>query len=218
MLTKRIQELKQAIVEFAALVESMIDNSIHALSVRDVNVLKAIIDIDEPKANDFDLRMDEACIQAIAQFQPRARDLRTIIMILKMSNDLERLGDGAVHICRNAIYLIERPSFKPLPLLNRLAQESLGMLHDSIDAFIKEDADSAHEICRRDDMVDDLRDKIVAELTSSMSDQPATVPIALRVMDISRKLERAADLSTNICEDIIFMVQGRVIKHGGIKL
>ncbi len=214
MLTKKIQELKQAIVEYAALVESMITRSLQALSAKDVNTLKEIINVDESKANEFDLRMDEACIQTIAQYQPRARDLRTIIMILKMSNDLERLGDGAVHICRDALYLIDRPSFKPIPLLNHLAQESLGMLHDSIDAFINNDAESAQEICKRDDVVDDLRDEIIAEMTQLMSKQPATVPIALRVMDISRKLERAADLSTNICEDIIFIVQGRVIKHG----
>lgn len=184
------------------------------MNTRDMKTLQAIIETDEPRANDFDLLMDEACIHTIAQYQPRARELRTIIMILKMSNDLERLGDGAVHICRNALYLIERPGFKPIPAMNRLAQESLGMLHDSINAFIIEDADAAHLICSRDDVVDDLRDKIIAELTQSMSERPATVPIALRLMDISRKLERAADLSTNICEDIIFMVQGRVIKHG----
>ena len=107
MLTKKIQELKQAIVEYAALVESMITRSLQALSAKDVNTLKEIINVDESKANEFDLRMDEACIQTIAQYQPRARDLRTIIMILKMSNDLERLGDGAVHICRDALYLID---------------------------------------------------------------------------------------------------------------
>jgi len=214
MLTKRIQELKKDIIEYAALVESMIDRSMRAMSARDVKTLQSIIEVDEPKANEFDLRMDEACIHTIAQYQPRARDLRTIIMILKMSNDLERLGDGAVHICKNALYLIERPSFKPIPAMNRLAQEALGMLHDSINTFIVEDADAAHLICSRDDVVDDLRDKIVADLTQTMSAQPMTVPIALRLMDISRKLERAADLSTNICEDIIFMVQGRVIKHG----
>jgi len=87
------------------------------------------------------------------------------------------------------------------------------MLHHSIDAFINEDVEAAHEICRRDDIVDNLRDKILADLTSTMSQQPTIVPVALRMMDISRKLERAADLSTNLCEDIIFMVQGRVIKH-----
>jgi phosphate transport system protein len=213
MLINRIQELKQLIIEYAALVESMIDKSVRAISTRDATILQAIIEIDEPKANEFDLRMDEACIGTIAQYQPRARDLRTIIMILKMSNDFERLGDGAVRICKNGLYLIEQPTFKPIPAMNRLAQEALGMLHDGIDAFINEDVEAAHEICRRDDIVDDLRDKILADLTQSMSELPTTVPVALRLMDISRKLERAADLSTNICEDIIFMVQGRVIKH-----
>jgi phosphate transport system protein len=213
MLINRIQELKQLIIEYAALVESMIDKSVRAISTRDATILQAIIEIDEPKANEFDLRMDEACIGTIAQYQPRARDLRTIIMILKMSNDFERLGDGAVRICKNGLYLVEQPTFKPIPAMNRLAQEALGMLHDSIDAFINEDVEAAYEICRRDDIVDDLRDKILADLTQSMSELPTTVPVALRLMDISRKLERAADLSTNICEDIIFMVQGRVIKH-----
>jgi phosphate transport system protein len=213
MLINRIQELKQLIIECAALVESMIDKSVRAISTRDATILQAIIEIDEPKANEFDLRMDEACIGTIAQYQPRARDLRTIIMILKMSNDFERLGDGAVRICKNGLYLVEQPTFKPIPAMNRLAQEALGMLHDGIDAFINEDVEAAHEICRRDDIVDDLRDKILADLTQPMSELPTTVPVALRLMDISRKLERAADLSTNICEDIIFMVQGRVIKH-----
>jgi len=213
MLTKRIQELKQHIIEYAALVESMIDKSIRAIGTRDAKILQSIIEVDEPKANDFDLRMDDACISAIAQYQPRARDLRTIIMILKMSNDFERLGDGAVKICKNGLYLIKQPTFKPIPEMNQLAQEALGMLHHSIDAFINEDVEAAHEICRRDDIVDNLRDKILADLTSTMSQQPTIVPVALRMMDISRKLERAADLSTNLCEDIIFMVQGRVIKH-----
>jgi len=213
MLINRIQELKQLIIEYAALVESMIDKSVRAISTRDAKILQAIIEVDEPKANEFDLRMDDACISTIAQYQPRARDLRTIIMILKMSNDFERLGDGAVRICKNGLFLIEQPTFKPIPTMNRLAQEALSMLRDSIDAFINEDADSAQNICFRDDIVDDLRDKILADLTQSMSELPTTVPVALRLMDISRKLERAADLSTNLCEDIIFMVQGRVIKH-----
>jgi phosphate transport system protein len=213
MLINRIQELKQLIIEYGALVESMIDKSVRAISARDAKTLEAIVEVDEPKANEFDLRMDEACIGTIAQYQPRARDLRTIIMILKMSNDFERLGDGAVRICKNGLYLIEQPTFKPIPTMNRLAQEALSMLRDSIDAFINEDADSAQNICFRDDIVDDLRDKILADLTQSMSELPTTVPVALRLMDISRKLERAADLSTNLCEDIIFMVQGRVIKH-----
>jgi len=213
MLIKRIQELKQLIIEYAALVESMIDKSMRAISTREAKLLQAIIEVDEPKANEFDLCMDEACISTIAQYQPRARDLRTIIMILKMSNDFERLGDGAVRICKNGLYLIEQPTFKPIPEMNRLAQEALSMLHDGIDAFINEDVEAAQEICRRDDIVDNLRDKIIADLTHTMSQQPTIVPVALRMMDISRKLERAADLSTNICEDIIFMVQGRVIKH-----
>jgi len=213
MLINRIQELKQLIIEYAALVESMIDKSVRAISDKDAKTLQRIIEIDEPEANEFDLRMDEACISTIAQYQPRARDLRTIIMILKMSNDFERLGDGAVRICKNGLYLIEQPIFKPIPTMNQLAQEALGMLHDGIDAFINEDVEAAQEICRRDDVVDDLRNKIIADLTHTMSQQPTIVPVALRLMDISRKLERAADLSTNICEDIIFMVQGRVIKH-----
>jgi len=139
--------------------------------------------------------------------------LRTILMILKMGSDLERLGDGAVNICKSALFLIEHPPVKPLIDLPRLAEAAIAMLKDSILAFINEDGINAKVICARDSYVDELRDRIIAELTQIMIRDATTVERALELMDITRKLERAADLSTNVCEDVIFMVQGKVIKH-----
>ncbi|MFA4838645.1 MAG: phosphate signaling complex protein PhoU [Candidatus Neomarinimicrobiota bacterium] len=213
MLFEKITELKRDIIEYGALVENMIERSIKGLLTKDAMMLKEVMEKDEQRANDFDLQMDEQCIKAIAQFQPRARELRTILMILKMSNDFERLGDGAVNICKSALFLIERPAVKPLVDIPLMAQEAIGMLKDAINSFINEDAVTAKAVCVRDNVVDDLRDKVINELTNYMAKDPSTVERALQLMDISRKLERVADLSTNICEDVIFMVRGKSIKH-----
>jgi len=213
MLEVKIKELKQDIIEFATLVENMLEKSVRGLLKKDAHILHEVLDVDESHANAFDILIDEKCINTVAQFQPRARDLRTILMILKMGSDLERLGDGAVNICKSALFLIERPPVKPLIDLPRLAEAAIAMLKDSILAFINEDGISAKEICARDSYVDELRDRIIAELTQIMIRDATTVERALELMDITRKLERAADLSTNVCEDVIFMVQGKVIKH-----
>ncbi|MDD5766822.1 MAG: phosphate signaling complex protein PhoU [Candidatus Marinimicrobia bacterium] len=213
MLSEKITELKRDIIEYGAHVENMIERSIKGLLTKDAVMLKEVMEKDEQRANDFDLQMDEQCIKAIAQFQPRARELRTILMILKMSNDFERLGDGAVNICKSALFLIERPAVKPLVDIPLMAQEAIGMLKDAINSFINEDAETAKVVCMRDNIVDDLRDKVIGELTNYMAKDPSTVERALQLIGITRNLERVADLSTNICEDVIFMVKGKSIKH-----
>ena len=213
MLFEKITELKRDIIEFGSHVENMIERSIRGLQTKNAAMLKEIMEKDEQRANEFDLQMDEECIKVIAQFQPRAKELRTILMILKMSGDFERLGDGAVNICKSALFLIERPAVKPLVDIPLMAQEAVGMLKDAINSFINEDAETAKTVCMRDNIVDDLRDKVINELMNCMTKDPSTVERALQLIDISRKLERVADLSTNICEDVIFMVKGKSIKH-----
>ncbi len=159
------------------------------------------------------MEIDELCAHLLAQFQPAAKHLRTVLMILKMSNDLERMGDHAVNMCQSALYLIERPQIKPLVDLPRMAEETTKMLKDSISAFINEDSSLARNVCERDSMVDQLRDQIWRELISIMTSHQEAIERALNLMRFSRNLERISDLTTNICEDVIFMVEGRVIKH-----
>ncbi len=214
MLIEKIQELKKEIIEYAAHVEAMIAKSIRGLQTKDMAILKEVIKTDEPIANEFELRMDEHCTTTIAQYQPTAGDLRTILMILKMGNDLERLGDNAVNMSKSAMFLIERPEIRARGVnVAKLAEASIGMLKDSINSFINEDVDLAKNVCVRDDIVDNYRDDILKNLIAFIGAEPATVERSLHMMNICRKLERVADLSTNLCEDVIFMVEGKVIKH-----
>jgi phosphate transport system protein len=134
-------------------------------------------------------------------------------MIMKMGNDLERMGDHAVNIAESALYLIDRPAVKPLIDIPRMSELTIGMLKDSISAFINEDASLAKSVCERDGLVDSLRDQVLRELVTFMLSDSKTIERSLHLTRISGNLERVADLSTNICEDVIFMVKGQVIKH-----
>jgi len=213
MLAERIINVKKKLIDYAGLVESMIDKSLEGLLEKEKDLLIEVIEKDEALSNRFELELDELCIVSIAQFQPRAKDLRTVLMILRINNDLERIADHAVNIAESSIFLIERPSIKPLLDIPRMAQIAVKMLKDSITAFINEDVELAHDVCVRDSGVDALRDQILRELITFMSSEPSTIERAFQLIRISTNLERISDLSTNICEDIIFMVLGKVIKH-----
>lgn len=213
MLSERLTNVKKRLIEYASLVENMIDHALDGLLEKDEALLVDVIQKDEAKSNKFELEIDELCISSIAQYQPKAKDLRTILMVLKINNDLERIADHAVNIAESALFLIERPSIKPLLDIPRMAQIAVKMLKDSITAFINEDVELAHDVVVRDSGVDALRDQILRELVTFMSSEPATIERAFQLIRISTNLERISDLSTNICEDIIFMVLGKVIKH-----
>lgn len=213
MLSDKLEELKSQLILYANLVRAMIENSIQGLLNKDKAVLKKVIGEEEPKANALDLSVDQFCTNLIAQFEPKAKDLRTILMIAKMSTDLERMADHAVNISLSALDLIEQPPVKPLIDIPKMAEATKGMLMDSIQAFIHEDAELATQVCARDDSVDSLRNRIFAELMEIMSLDSTTVRRSLDLIRITQNLERVADLSTNIGEDVIFMVSGKVIKH-----
>ena len=213
MLDDRINDLRKELIEYGALVEKMIEKSINGLLGRNKSLLVGVMEHDEPRANETEVRLDERCTTMIAQYQPKAKDLRTILMVLKMNNDLERMGDHAVNICENALYLIAHPNVKPLIDIPRMADHAISMVKDSIDAFVREDAPLARSVCERDSTVDALLDQVFRELITHMISDPKTIERAIRLITIARNLERIADLSTNICEDVIFMVEGKVIKH-----
>jgi len=213
MLRENLEGLTKKLVESASLVEGMIEKSIRGLRERNQDLLSEVIDQEEPKENELENAIDESCIHLIACYQPHARELRTILMVLKMNNDLERIGDEAVNIAESAMFLIDKPEVKPLIDIPRMAEEAEMMLKDTLKSLINEDTRLAKEVCKRDDIVDGLRDQILRELTTFMASDPATIERSLRLIRISRSLERIADLCTNICEDVIYMVEGRTIKH-----
>ena len=213
MLEEKMKDIKRELMEFSALVRNMVEKSIEGLLKKQKHVLVDVIEKDEPKANDWEITLDELCIQTIAQYTPRAKDLRTILMALRMNNDLERMGDHAVNIAEDALFLAERPQVKPLLDIPRMAEESSGMVRDSLLSFVQEDAALAKSVCERDNTVDAFEKQVLRELITYMTADPATIERGIHLLSIARNLERIADLSTNIGEDVIFMVEGRVIKH-----
>lgn len=214
MLEDRINALKRMLIEFAGLIENMIEKTMKGLVVKEKDKLTEVIEKDEPKTNELEIEIDEFCVTLIAQFAPRAKDLRTILMVLKMNNDLERMGDHIVNIAESIEFLIERPAVKPsLDDVPVMAAITIKMLNDSINAFIDENVELAKNVCERDNLVDDLRVKILKELITIMASDSSNIERALHLIRIGGNLERIADLCTNICEEVIFMEEGKVIKH-----
>lgn len=213
MLKTRLDALKEKLMESASLVEGMIGKSIKGLTQKDEGLLLTVIEQDESRENELEIEIDEVCIHLTACYQPHAKDLRTIMMALKMNNDFERMGDEAVNICESALLLIKQPEVKPLIDIPRMAEEAARMVRDSLDAFVNENPQLALSVCERDDIVDGLRDQVLRELVTFMASDPATIERSIHLIRISRSLERIADLSTNICEDVIYMVEGKTIKH-----
>ncbi len=214
MLEEKINNLKAELVTFGRLVENMISKGVTGIISKDKKMLKEIIKVDEPKANQFDLDLDDICTKLIAQFQPKAKHLRTILMAYKIVNDLERMGDLGVNIAESGLYLVEHPQIDELNDLIKLAQEKAGkMLSESIRSFIDQDTSVVQTICANDEEVDQLRNKVLEKASEIMKGNPDSVDKCMHYVRIARNIERTADLSTNICEDVMYMVEGKVIMH-----
>jgi len=213
MLGAKLEEIKEKLVQSGSLVEGMVEKSIRGLIQGEKAVLLEVIEQDELKENELEVEIEEVCIHFIARYQPQAKDLRTIMMVSTINNDLERMGDEAVNISESGLFLIDRPQVKPLIDVPRMAEEAEKMMRDSLNSFIHEDTQLAKSVCGRDSIVDGLRDQILRELITFMASDPTTIERSIHLIRISRSLERIADLSTNICEDIVYMVDARTIKH-----
>ena len=207
-----LTELRHRILEMGGLVEKQIGDAVRALTTKDRALAVETIPKDHA-VNRLDVEIDELCIRILALRQPAARDLRFITTALKITTDLERIGDRAVSICERTLELLDEPALKPYIDLPRMADISLAMLRRSLDAFIREDTELALEVCRGDDEVDKLNSQIFRELLSYMIEDPQTITRAMRILFISKYLERIADHATNIAEMVIYMVKGKSIRH-----
>ncbi|MDP2652818.1 MAG: phosphate signaling complex protein PhoU [Candidatus Omnitrophota bacterium] len=213
MLEEKMSLLKRELIFFATLVQGMIEKSITGLLKREKALLSTLIQEDEIRANGYESKIDEDCIQLIAQYEPKAKDLRTVMMIAKITKDLERMADHSVNISESGLFLLEKPPLKPLIDIPRMADITRKMLKDSIDAFVNEDIALAKDVCPRDNEVDNILEQLFRELVTYMISDVTTIERALNLIRISHNIERIADLSTNISEDVIFMVEGKVISH-----
>ena len=214
---EELARLKTQLLEMSGLAEELVDQAMQALRARDADLAQTVIRRD----NDLDameVAVDDMCIHLLALQQPMARDLRLITMAMKISNDLERVGDHAVNIAEAVAHLAESPihlEFAEIDEMGRLATE---MLTDALDTFVRADAAAAREVCRRDDRVDGLHNSLFRILLTHMMEDPRRIGASMSLFLVSRNLERIADLATNIAEDVVFLVEGRNIKHGAGQL
>jgi phosphate transport system protein len=209
---KELEELKENLLTMAAIVEEAIRNSVQSLVKRDSDLARKAFDV-EDQINKMENAIDEMCLKLLALRQPMAADLRFITSAMKITTDLERMGDQAVNISERAISLNEEPQIKPYIDIPRMAEIAQSMVKDVLDAFVNRDPKLARSVCARDDVVDGLNDQVVRELLTYMVSDPKTITRSVHLMIVARCLERIADHATNIAEDVIFMVDALVIKH-----
>jgi len=209
---EELQFLKEKLLRMAASVEDALSLAIEALKDQKEEPAREVLK-NEENINLLDIEVDEICMRLLALRQPMAGDLRFITSAMKISGDLERMGDLAVNVAELALELARLPLLKPLIDIPRMARLAQAMVRDSIDAFINRDEALARDVCIRDDEVDALDDQIFRELLTFMMEDPHTVRRAVALILVSRNLERLADHATNIGEDVIYMVKGKTIKH-----
>jgi len=207
-----LRKLREDILYMGGLVEDQIQKAAKSLVDRDSDMANIIIERDH-EVNRLDVDIDDLCIRLLALHQPAGRDLRFITTGLKITTDLERIGDMAVNICERALELNQEPQLKPYIDIPRMAQISEGMIRESLDAFVREDTDLALKVCKDDEQVDQLNSQIFREVISFMIGDPLTINRAMKLASISKYLERIADHATNIAEMVVFMVKGKSIRH-----
>ncbi|HNZ45127.1 MAG TPA: phosphate signaling complex protein PhoU [Candidatus Syntrophosphaera thermopropionivorans] len=212
MLETRIQELKQMLISEAGLVEKMVSLSVDGLYKNIPSLLENVLAL-EDQVNQTELEIDDKCITTIALYQPEARDLRLILMIYRINNDLERLADQAVNISESTAHLMDNPVVYELPELEQMKSNTLTMLKNSLDALVKEDVALSHQVCSEDNTVDNLNRQIYHHLVELIQANPILTSQYLHLLRIAKNLERIADLSTNIAENTIYLAIGKVVRH-----
>jgi phosphate transport system protein len=209
---EELKELKATILRMGALVESQIQGALKALTERDSELARKVIENDHA-VNKLDVQVDEDCLRLLALHQPTARDLRFITTAMKISTELERMSDLAENICERTVELNEEPQLKPYIDLPRMANWSIQMAKEALEAFVNADGGLARKVCADDDFVDELTEQLFRELLSFMIEDPKTISRAIRLTFIGKYLERIADHATNVAELVVYMVEGKIIRH-----
>ena len=207
-----LNDVKVRLLTMSGEAEAALGLAVDALLERSASKAHSVITSDRAIDN-MEMEIEEQCINLLALHQPMARDLRMLTSALKISNDLERVGDHAVNIAQSAERLAEARAITPEPEIVEMARLSREMLSDALEAFIRGDAQAGRDVCRRDDKVDALHKSVFRILLTHMMEDPHTIGSGMELFLVSRNLERVADLATNIGEDVVFLVEGKSIKH-----
>ncbi|MEX0715929.1 MAG: phosphate signaling complex protein PhoU [Planctomycetaceae bacterium] len=211
-LIRDLESLHRDVLSMCAMVEELVDKAVESLG-RPSAELTGDLAVQDDEIDRFDVRIEEECLKILALHQPVAIDLRRIAAVLKITGELERVADLGVHIAERASALADQPEVTVPPKLRQMARLALDMLHRSIDAYVELDAALAREICAQDDDVDRLHYEIIQELIARMRERPEQIDPIMHLFSASRHVERIADHATNIAEDVVYLVEGEIIRH-----
>jgi len=209
---EELSSLNGLVLQMGSLVEKAIKDSVQALVDRNDALAKNVIDGDH-QVNALDIEIDEVSIRLIALRQPKAGDLRLLTTAMKITTDLERMGDLAVNIAQRAMELNREPILKEYIDIPKMREIAQGMTRDALDAFVKRDMKLAKEVIMRDDEIDDLKHKVLSELLFMMTENPSIINRAMRITFVAQYLERIADHATNIAEMVLYLIEGKIIRH-----
>ncbi|MHC4846055.1 MAG: phosphate signaling complex protein PhoU [Planctomycetota bacterium] len=208
-----LQLLGQSILRMGGLVEEATRRATAALTRREGDLAQGVIDADDA-IDRIELEVDEECLRVLALHQPVAGDLRYITAAMKISNDLERIGDLATNVAERALDLASLPPLTVQLRFDEMTEIVRGMLHDSLDALVTRNAELARDVCLRDQRVNEINREHFGTLRECMKSDPSAVDSAVELLSASRQLERMGDQTTNIAEDVVFLVEGLIVKHG----
>jgi phosphate transport system protein len=209
---EELLRLKERVLKMGAMIEEAIKDSVRSLVERDNDLARNVIAKDH-QVNALDVEIDEESIRLVALRQPKASDLRFITTAMKITTDMERMGDLAVNIAERSLELNEEALLKPYIDIPRMAEIAKGMTRDALDAFVRRDKKLAMDVIMRDDEVDDLKQEVLRELAFFMAQDPSTVSRAMKISFVAQYLERIADHATNLAEMVIYLVEGKIIRH-----
>ena len=212
-LLREIERLKKQVILLSGAVETNVENAVRSIEKRDIGIARRVIDSDS-RIDQWEIDVEEECLKLLALYQPVAIDLRFIVAVLKINSDLERIGDEAVNISERSIRINSQPKpagFFDFPAIFRKVQI---MLNKSLDALVNLDASSAREVLSSDDEIDEMVHQTFHQVKSEIQQHPAQVDPLIESLRVCRHLERIADHATNIAEDIIYMIEGRIVRHG----
>jgi phosphate transport system protein len=214
---ERLENLRRRLILMGSEVEKQIRASIEALTEGSVEKARGVIGRDE-EIDRLENQIEEETIQLLALEQPVAIDLRFLVAVLKINNDLERIGDHAVNIAEGAVRLAGKLPFQPAIGLRSMSEMVQKMLRESLDAFIARDAALAKKVIQEDDLLDSKNEGVIRQLLTYMAETPALISHSLELISVSKNLERVGDLATNIAEDTIFIAEAKLVKHHGVEL
>jgi phosphate transport system protein len=211
-----IEEIKDLLLRMGAMVEDSISQSIRALIERNTELAEQVIARDDD-IDAMEIEIDQRTIELIAKMQPAANDLRFVAAIMKITPELERIADLAQDVCERAIELNREPAIRPLAVIPRLAQDAQQMVRQALDAFVRGDAELARQVIAQDDNVDNLTEQSFRGLLTYMLEDTRTISRAIRLTFVGKYFERMADGATNICEMVVYLVEGTIIKHRSLR-